>query len=154
MKFTEILEQFRVLGGTANNIELRHGQFGRGIFPIDPRLPVQIKVPAHLLVSPDWLFLDHQNHLRIKKSAGLDPAFTAFYEAYQQCFGWSSGGLDALTSYHRDISRLSKSLKQYLLLFGWPKSDFDHKSIKNHLNDYFISRQIRIDNESRLMPIV
>lgn len=154
MKFTEILEQFRTLGGTANNIELRYGKFGRGLFPINPRLPVQIKVPAHLLVSSDWLYLNNQNHLRIKKSSGLDQAFIAFYEAYQQHFGWSVGGLEELISHHHNLSTLSKRLQQYLLLFGWLKSDFDNKSIKNYLNDYFIGRQIRIENESRLMPIL
>jgi hypothetical protein len=154
MKFTEILEMFRALGGTADNIQLHQGQFGRGIFPIDPRLMVKIIIPTHLLVSPSTLFLDRENHIRINKSLGLNPALIAFYEAYQQFYGWSVGGLDELSEYHDELNNLPRKLKQYLLLFGWLKSDFDKKSIKNHLNNYFECRQIRIENKVMLMPII
>lgn len=154
MKFEEILEKFRALGGVADNVELRIGQHGRGIFPIKSNLPIKIITPTHLLISPSWLKLDRENHIRVNPKLVLDPDFVDFYETYQQHFGWSNGGLESLASYHSDLVKLSKNLKQYLLLFGWTKSDFDHKSTKNHLNDYFISRQIRIENESWLMPIV
>ncbi len=154
MKFEEILEKFRALGGVADNVELRIGQHGRGIFPIKSNLPIKIITPTHLLISPSWLKLDRENHIRINPKLVLDPDFVDFYETYQKHFGWSNGGLESLASYHSDLGKLSKNLKQYLLLFGWTKSDFDHKSTKNHLNDYFISRQIRIENESWLMPIV
>jgi hypothetical protein len=154
MEFPEILEKFRALGGVADNVELRHGQIGRGIFPINPNLPIKIKAPAHLLASPSWLHLDRDNHIRVNKRLGLEPAFISFYEDYQKFFGWSNGGLEELSAHHSALRGLSKTLKQYLLLFGWVKSDFDSKTINNHMNDYFVSRQIGIENESKLMPML
>ena len=154
MEFTELLEKFKKLGGVADNIELRHGQFGRGIFPINPNLPVTIKAPTNLLVSPSGLYLDRDKHIRINKKFELNSAFISFYEDYQQFFGWSNGGLGEISTHHNELKGLSKNLKKFLLLFGWLQSDFDNKTIKEHLDDYFISRQIGIENESKLMPIL
>lgn len=154
MKFTELLEKFRALGGVADNVELRNSQYGRGIFPINPNLPIKIITPTHLLVSPNWLKLDRENHIRINPKLGLDPAFVDFYESYQQFFGWSNFGINELSDYHNELIRLPKSIKQFLLLFGWQGTDFDKKNISHYLNDYLASRQIRIGNESKLMPII
>jgi hypothetical protein len=154
MEFTEILEKFRALGGIADNVELRTGLFGRGIFPIKSNLPIKIITPTHLLVSPSWLKLDRENHIRINPKLNLDPAFIDFYESYQQFYGWSNVGINELSDYHNELIKLPKSIKQFLLLFGWQNSDFDKKNIRDYLNEYLSSRQIRIGNESKLMPIV
>ena len=47
----ELLDEFRALGGTADNIRLGHGEFGRGLFPVDPAKPVVIDIPDNLLVA-------------------------------------------------------------------------------------------------------
>ncbi|QVL46357.1 MAG: hypothetical protein KFB94_04500 [Methylophilaceae bacterium] len=154
MIFAEILEKFRALGGVADNVELRHGEYGRGIFPKNPNLPIKIITPTHLLVSPSWLKLDRENHIRINPKLGLDPAFVDFYESYQKFFGWSNVGINELSDYHNDLVKLPKSIKQFLLLFGWQNTDFDKKNITCYLNEYLASRQIRIGNESKLMPII
>jgi len=154
MKFAEILEKFRVLGGVAENIELRRGSYGRGIFPINPNQPIKIMVPTHLLVSPNWLKLDSDNHIRLKPKLGLDPAFIDFYESYQQFFGWSNVGINELSEYHNELIKLPRKIKQFLFLFGWLDTDFDKKNAKDYLNEYLTSRQIRIGNESKLMPII
>lgn len=154
MKFTEVLEKFRALGGVAENIEMHRGSYGRGIFPINPNQPIKIIVPTHLLVSPNWLKLDRDNHIRLQPKLGLDPAFIDFYESYQQFFGWSNVGINELSEYHNELIKLPKKIKQFLFLFGWLDSDFDKKNIKDYLNEYLTSRQIRIGNESKLMPII
>ena len=154
MKFTEILEKFRALGGVAENIELRLGSYGRGIFPINPNQPIKIVVPTRLLVSPNWLKLDRDNHIRVNPKLDLDPAFIDFYESYQQFFGWSNVGVNALSTYHNELIKLPKKIKQFLFLFGWLDTDFDKKNVKDYLNEYLNSRQIRIGNESKLMPII
>src|SRR6266480_2604064 len=46
----ELLDEFRALGGTADNIRLGDGQFGRGLFPVDGTKPVAIHIPDSLLV--------------------------------------------------------------------------------------------------------
>ncbi|TFW72510.1 MULTISPECIES: hypothetical protein [Methylotenera] len=154
MQFTEILDKFRALGGVADNIELRHGRYGRGIFPINPNKPIKIKIPSKLLASPSWLVLDRDNHIRIKPKLELEPAWVDFYESYQQFFGWSNVGINELSEYHNELTKLPKKIKQFLLLFGWHDEDFDKKSVKDYLKEYLASRQIRIGNESKLMPII
>ena len=42
--WNEMLDEFRALGGVAENIRLGHGVFGRGLFPIDPAKPIRIVV--------------------------------------------------------------------------------------------------------------
>lgn len=154
MKFTEILYKFRALGGVAENIELRNGNYGRGIFPINSNQPIKIIVPTHLLASPSWLKLDHDNHIRVNPKLGLDPAWVDFYECYQQFYGWSNVGYNELSEYHNELIKLPKKIKQFLFLFGWLDSDFDKKNTQDYLNEYLASRQIRIGNESKLMPII
>jgi len=154
MNFSEILRKFEDLGGIANNIELREGEFGRGLFSKNPTLPVKISVPTHLLVSPGSVNLNDKNQIQIKQKSALDPVFIDFYESYHNFFGWSNFGYREINEFHNELMALPKNLKQYLLLFGWKITDFDQKSNKELLNDYFISRQIRIKNESRLMPIL
>ena len=154
MKFTEILDKFRALGGVAENIELRHGSYGRGIFPINPNQPIKIIAPTHLLASPNWLKLDRDNHIKINPKLGLDPAFIDFYESYQQFFGWSNVGINELSVHYNELIKLPKKIKQFLFLFGWLDTDFDKKNMKAYLNEYLASRQIRIGNEPELIPII
>lgn len=154
MEFAEIVEKFNALGGVAENVELRTGQFGRGLFPIERRKPVKIIVPTDLLVSPHCLELDRDNIVRVKKKSGMSDEFINFYENYQRHFGWSTVGITELDAYHRQLIQLPTKIKQFLLLFGWLDGDFEKKSTKDYLGEYFGSRQIRIGNESKLMPFI
>ena len=53
----EMLDEFRALGGTADNIRLGRGEFGRGVFPVDPAKPIAIRIPDNLLVAvEDMIF--------------------------------------------------------------------------------------------------
>ena len=55
--WNELLDEFRALGGTAENIRLGHGEFGRGLFPVDPAKPVVIDIPENLIVATaDMIF--------------------------------------------------------------------------------------------------
>ena len=154
MDFLELLEEFRALGGTANNIEVRKGIHGYGIYPINPEKAINIVTPAHLLISPKLLDLDRNNQIRVKAKTDLSPKIIDFIEQYQHFWGWGNGAATELDAYHRELRRLPKKMRQYMLLLGWDDSDFDKKKPKDYLNEYFISRQIRIENESKIMPIL
>ena len=52
-RWDTLVEEFRGFGGTANNIIQRKGDFGLGLFPIDPAKPVELRVPDQLLVATD-----------------------------------------------------------------------------------------------------
>lgn len=154
MNFSEILEEFRSLGGVANNIVLRKGIYGYGIYPLDLNKSIKIVTPSDLLISTNLLYLDRTNQIKVKEKTDLNPKVIEFFEKYQRIFGWGNGAITELDAYHKELCRLPKIIQQYLVLFGWDYSDFDKKKPKDYLNEYFVSRQIRIGNESKIMPVL
>ena len=52
-----LLSEFRRLGGIADNVCQKEGEYGRGIFSVNPRLRARIFTPSKLLVKQnDKLF--------------------------------------------------------------------------------------------------
>jgi len=51
----EMLEEFRALGGVAENIRLDDGPLGRGLFPIDAASPIRIFIPESLLLESKYI---------------------------------------------------------------------------------------------------
>ena len=49
--FLDLLERFTELGGTAENICIRQGELGRGVFPVDPSRRAKIATPKNLLIN-------------------------------------------------------------------------------------------------------
>lgn len=87
MNYSEILKEFRMLGGIANNIELREGIHGNGIYPEDPKKAIEIAIPPHLLISLNLLKLDRYNQVKVIEKTAIAPKIIDFYEKYQQFFG-------------------------------------------------------------------
>ena len=81
----ELLDEFRALGGTADNIRLGHGAFGRGLFPIDPAKPVVIHVPDNLLVAAEDMVLA-SGALHVGPNAKAGERETAWLNRYQEDF--------------------------------------------------------------------
>ena len=65
--FRDLLEKFTALGGIADNVYQRVGEYGRGVFPIDSSRMAKIMTPKNLLVNADNLCLDG-DHVVIKDS--------------------------------------------------------------------------------------
>jgi len=154
MNFSEILEEFRILGGVADNIALRKGIYGNGIYPQNTKKAIQIVTPSHLLISANLLYLDRNNQIKVKEKTSIAPKIIDFFEKYQRFFGWGNGAETEFDLYHKELRLLPKKIRQYLILLGWSDADFDKKKPKDYLNQYFISRQIRVGNESKIMPIL
>ena len=60
-----LLSEFRRLGGIADNVCQKEGEYGRGIFSVNPTLKARIFTPSKLLIKKDDIYLD-DNKLRIK----------------------------------------------------------------------------------------
>jgi len=81
----DMLTVFRALGGTADNICLRKGERGRGIFPIDPAKPIAIRIPENLLIKlSDVRFVDGK--FRMSPETKATPGEIAFFENYENRF--------------------------------------------------------------------
>ena len=92
MNFKSILDQFRSLGGVAENIDIGIGKYGRGLFPVDKKLPVKLVVPENLLINPEWISLDLNQQIILNDQCPLDKNIKSFFENYQRFFGWGDVG--------------------------------------------------------------
>ena len=77
----QILIEFRALGGVAENIDLRQGAYGRGIFPLDPELPSKIQVPEDLLINAKYLHVDSKE-IKINRNSPYTPETKIFIDNY------------------------------------------------------------------------
>src|ERR1051326_4757872 len=88
--WNELLDEFRALGGIAENIRLGQGPFGRGLFPIDPAKPINIRIPDTLLVSENDVSVEN-NVFRVKPDTPIGTRERAFLERYEEDFSWGPG---------------------------------------------------------------
>ena len=109
----DMLTVFRALGGTADNICLRHGERGRGIFPVDPGRPIAIHIPENLLIKlSDIRFVDGK--FRMKPETKATPAEIAFFEHYENNFSWGEGGRTETERVFEQAQTLPQSLRHKL----------------------------------------
>jgi hypothetical protein len=86
-----MLVAFRALGGSAENVRLGHGTFGRGLFPVDPTKPILLRLPENLLFSVDDVeFVEER--MRIRDSAHVAKPEREFFETYENTFSWGGEG--------------------------------------------------------------
>jgi hypothetical protein len=109
----ELLAEFRELGGTADNICLREGPHGRGLFPIDAAKPVTIRIPESLLARSDWAeFPGGAFHLAPEAKIGRRER--AFLEEYQNKLSWGGGGRRDMERVLEGAQKLPPELRETL----------------------------------------
>lgn len=149
----EMVAAFRAAGGVADNVTQRDGPLGRGLFPIDPALPVTVHAPPRLLVPESALEL-RDGALRARPDAGVPEPARAFFDAYQAFCSWGGGGrlevlafLDCVRSLPRPVaSALSREL-HLGFLFEAPGEDA--------IRERFVkSRCVSIGDTNYAMPMV
>jgi hypothetical protein len=148
----EMLDEFRALGGTAENIRLAEGAFGRGLFPIDPALPVMLRIPDALLV--DVKHVEFENGaFRVGAGAGIGARERAFLENYQREFSW---GLcreeieSLLQMTHAAPAELRELIRTSFNGGRW-LAEPTAESVQER---FFDSRVIRYKDSDVIMPIV
>jgi hypothetical protein len=149
----EMLAEFRALGGIADNICRRHGERGRGIFPVDPAKPIAIRIPENLLIKlADIRFVDGK--FRIKPESKATPREIAFFENYENHFSWGEGGRRETESIFEQVQTLPQSLRQTL------KSEYQLGDWFEEPTDQLVQRQflgsrcITYEDSMVVMPIL
>jgi len=89
-QFEDLLVEFRSLGGTAENICLKEGEYGRGLFPQDSSKPIKIHIPDSLLVDHKFAVFEN-NIFRLAADAPVGARERAFLERYESDLSWPSG---------------------------------------------------------------
>jgi hypothetical protein len=86
-KWDDMLAEFRALGGIAENLCLKNGAFGRGLFPLDPSKPYTLHIPASLLI--DINHVEFENDVfRVGPKAQIGERARSFLEGYERDFSW------------------------------------------------------------------
>ena len=156
MNFKSILDQFRSLGGVAENIDIGIGKYGRGLFPVDKKLPVKLVVPENLLINPEWISLDLNQQIILNDQCPLDKNIKSFFENYQRFFGWGDGGFDSIKNHHEKLLALPEEIKQFLFIFGFI-NEFELKATIDYcLSTYISNRRIHYAKNKKevLMPVM
>lgn len=154
VRATELLKHFRALGGVADNVSIRQGRHGFGLFAVNPRRPVQLLTPAPLLISPQMLVVTPTGQVEVKPDSGLSAEVVAFHTHYQRNFGWGAGGFEYITQYHQQLCALPDRLKSFLQILGCPDDLKQPLTPAQAFKDHCISRQIGVFGASRLMPVM
>jgi hypothetical protein len=150
----QMIEEFRTLGGVADNICHKEGPYGLGIFPLDPSQPVHVQTPSKLLFPiDDIVFMN--GALSISESAsGIGARQKAFLEKYERDFSWGSGGRDDCSAILDAMEQLPAGLREYLTKqFGM--GHFFHGDRDERVQKRFLkSRSINSKAGSVIMPVV
>ena len=115
--FRDLLDKFIALGGIADNVCQRVGEYGRGVFPIDSSCMAKIMTPKNLLVHADNLYLDG-DHVVIKDGSGYTSEEIAFLELYWNDYSWGNSGNNDSASFLKFITSLAESPHHKELFLG------------------------------------
>jgi hypothetical protein len=150
--WNEMLEESRALGGVAENIRLGHGEFGRGLFPIDPSQPIRISIPDNLLVSYSHVVIEN-GVFRISAASPIGARERAFIEQYERDFSWGAGRMD-VERFLAAMNELPEHLRELLTTKFGLGTFFNPVSPQSVQNWYFQSRVITRGNRVVVMPII
>ncbi|MFL6691143.1 MAG: hypothetical protein ACJ8IR_13315 [Alphaproteobacteria bacterium] len=92
--WNDMLDEFRAVGGTAENICLKEGAFGRGLFPADSAKPIKIHIPDSLLIDLNHAEFDENNVFHVSPTAQIGQREKVFLENYERDFSWGTGRAD------------------------------------------------------------
>ena len=156
MRFEELLEEFRTLGGIVENVRRGVGPYGPGIFPVDPRLPVRLHASENVLFPTEDLELRDGN-LTIRAASSLGDGERHLFEALQQYFGWSAGGFENLWASQMQWSRLPADVIAFIKATGAvsdPDFRFAEPSDTSCLYQFVKSRDVSYKGRVCIMPVV
>ena len=149
-----LLNEFRRLGGVADNVCQKLGEHGKGIFPVNPSIRARIFTPSKLLIKKDDIYLEDKK-LRIKKDKKYDREIRDFFNFYQDHFSWGSEGKDITESFEKELllfnSNLKKLIKQHVLvdLEARHKGKWNSVIKKQFLN----ARAVKFKNSEVVAPL-
>ena len=149
----EMLDEFRALGGTADNVRLGTGALGRGLFPIDPAKPVAIRVPDNLLIPvKDTSF--ENGAFRVRAGAAIGPRERAFLEDYENRFSWGAGGRAETEQVFAQAQALPPALRRELAVEHRCGIWFEEPTAELVQERFIAARGIGYRGRIVVMPVV
>jgi hypothetical protein len=149
----ELLAEFRVLGGTAENVRLGEGALGRGLFAIDPGIPIRLAVPDGLLVDAGSVVFE-DGALRLAADAGIGARERKFVEDYHAHLSWGGGGRAEIARILEQAQELPGELRRELLVEHRCGRWFEEFSDRLVEQQFVASRRIAWRGRDVMMPIL
>ncbi len=149
-----LLSEFRRLGGIADNVCQKEGEYGRGIFSVDPSLKARIFTPSKLLVKKDDIYLK-DNKLRIKKDKEYNQEIRNFFNFYQDNFSWGSGGKETTELFEKELSLFNSNLKELIKKYALVDLEERHQGNWENVikNQFLNARGVKFRNSSVIAPV-
>ncbi|HTT99513.1 MAG TPA: hypothetical protein VMF58_15805, partial [Rhizomicrobium sp.] len=151
--WNELLDEFRALGGIVDNVCLKDGVFGRGLFTVDATKPVVIHVPDNLLVkSRDIVFLNGK--ALVGSAANVGARERRWLDAYQDTVSWGGGGrteIERLFAMAQDLPEDIQNRLFHRFHCGPWFSRPTEEAIQRH---FLETRRIAYKGDDVLAPIV
>jgi hypothetical protein len=149
----EMLDEFRALGGTADNVRPGHGALGRGLFPVDRAKPVAIRIPDSLLMPVEDVAFEG-GRFRVRPQSALGAREKAFMERYQEHFSWGGGGCAEVQRIFELAQALPADLRRELKTTHRCGPWFEDGSDKLVQDHFITSRCITYKGRDVVMPII
>ena len=150
-----MLQDFRTLGGVADNVRIGTGARGRGIFPIDSTLPISLRIPASLMIGVADTQL--RNGELVVRLGAARKRETKFFDEYQRAFGWSAGAYDDALAQQRAWHELPEEIVTCLRAICAAdvlEKRFDAPSPESALSSFGRSRGFHYDGRARFIPVI
>ena len=150
------LDEFRSLGGRAENVMQRKGKLGMGIFPIDPSKPVDLFIPSALLVPKDNVELLDGNVV-IKDTQNFPQGYSDWFRKYQDAYSWGAEGREQTLAFEKGLKELPKNIKDLLKSYGLfdPDGRFPEEDLDNEiLQRFLLTRCINYQGVTNIMPMI
>ncbi len=152
--WNSLIRDFQALGGIFHNVCLKEGSLGRGVFPVDPSIPVKIFTPKNLLLKRDKLKLK-DGRLLVCDAKSIPPPEVNFLEFYYNQISWGYGGDHDSRCFLESFSLLPERTRLLLVEVGFVSSDLTSISVdQNTIFDRFKSeRSVIFQEQSVLAPV-
>ncbi len=149
-----LLSEFRRLGGIADNVCQKEGEYGRGIFPVNPSLRARIFTPSKLMVKKDDIYLEDDN-LRIKKDKEYNQEIRSFFHFYQDNFSWGSGGKETTELFEKGLHLFNSNLKKLIKKYTLVDLEQRHQGKWENVikNQFLNARAVDFRNSSVIAPM-
>ena len=151
-----LINQFRNLGGVAENICQKNGSKGRGIFPVKEELKSKIFTPSNLIIKKNDIFLD-DDKVRIKEEKNeYNNETREFFNFYQDNFSWGGGGREDTEAFENSLGLFSSELKSLLRDNRLVDIDKRHKGSWKDviLSQFLYAREFNFRNELQIVPLL
>ena len=153
INFQNLLELFVELGGIAENICIKEGELGRGIFPIDSFRTAKIMTPKNLLVDREDVCIS-RDEIYINDSSGLSPKEKNFIE-HTYNYSWSGGGNRCSTEFLKYVLGIPEPVQNQLLGCGFIDSHLLNNCLDENvcLQRFIDERVVGFQGNDVLAPI-